>query len=117
MDHQQNTQQPYVMYNGQPYNVPPTPPDPMVQAQTLVQSESFLTRTHSIKPKNGNFVLQIPIAKELLKDAQYTTEEEFTHTNYTAVTCEPDDFPARYSLRQKRYNRPIKIALVVTMYV
>ncbi|KAH9270580.1 hypothetical protein BASA83_007393 [Batrachochytrium salamandrivorans] len=35
---------------------------------------------------------------------------------YTAATCDPDDFPKKYDLRPRRYNRQIKIALVVTMY-
>jgi chitin synthase len=42
--------------------------------------------------------------------------DEFTHTKYTAVTCEPEEFPGRYQLRASRYGRQIKVALVVTMY-
>ena len=61
-------------------------------------------------------MLQIPIARELLAKAKYTTDEEFTHTNYTAVTTQPEDFPKKYSLRQRRMGRKTKIALVITMY-
>ncbi|KAI8909524.1 chitin synthase-domain-containing protein [Gorgonomyces haynaldii] len=74
------------------------------------------TRTQTVKALQGRFVLQVPIATELLKDAQYTTDAEFTHMSYTAVTTEPDAFTERYTLRQKSLNRKTKIALVVTMY-
>ncbi|KAH6562790.1 hypothetical protein BASA60_010994 [Batrachochytrium salamandrivorans] len=67
-------------------------------------------------PGSGNFVLTLPVSKQLLKDAAYQTGEEFTHMSYTAATCDPDDFPKKYDLRPRRYNRQIKIALVVTMY-
>ena len=40
----------------------------------------------------------------------------FLFYSYTAVTCDPDEFPKKYDLRPRRYNRQIKIALVVTMY-
>lgn len=86
--------------------------------------EPDLGSKDTVKQDNCNFVLQIPIAKELYKDAEYNVGEEFTYLmtehfrnlNYTAVTCEPDDFSTRYSLRQKRYKRRIKVALVITMY-
>lgn len=75
-----------------------------------------LGRSATIKATAGKFVLTIPIAKELLEKAQYTQGEEFTHTSYTAVTCDPEDFNEKYSLRQQRFNRRIKVALVITMY-
>jgi chitin synthase len=69
-------------------------------------------------PAAGNFVLQVPIADELLARANYKTGEEFTHMAYTAVTCEPSDFASRYNLRQNRLRGrdATKIAIVVTMY-
>ncbi|OAJ41623.1 chitin synthase [Batrachochytrium dendrobatidis JEL423] len=57
---------------------------------------------------NGNFVLTLPVSKQLLKDAAYQTGEEFTHLSYTAVTCDPDEFPKKYDLRPRRYNRRLE---------
>ncbi|KAI8909522.1 chitin synthase-domain-containing protein [Gorgonomyces haynaldii] len=75
-----------------------------------------LGRSKTFKAQSGRFVLQVEIAKQLLQNAQYTTDQEFTHTSYTAVTCEPEEFKEKYQLRQRIYERKTKIALVVTMY-
>ncbi|KAL2915926.1 hypothetical protein HK105_204630 [Polyrhizophydium stewartii] len=69
-----------------------------------------------VAASKGNFVLSVGVSSKILKHAAYQDGDEFTSMSYTAVTCEPDDFPGRYDLRQRRYNRQIKIALVVTMY-
>ncbi|KAH9264232.1 hypothetical protein BASA83_012312 [Batrachochytrium salamandrivorans] len=52
------------------------------------------------------------IGKHLVQDCC----RQFNVVSYTAATCDPDDFPKKYDLRPRRYNRQIKIALVVTMY-
>ncbi|KAI8918814.1 chitin synthase-domain-containing protein [Entophlyctis helioformis] len=69
-----------------------------------------------VNAKAGNFVLNVPVAQEIIHDAVFQQGEEFTHMTYTAVTCDAEDFPKQYDLRQRRFNRHIKIALVVTMY-
>lgn len=61
----------------------------------------------------GQFVMSVPISKHILQDAQYTDEGEFTHTTYSAVTCQPEEFPNKYQLRAKRLQRHIKVALVI----
>ncbi|KAJ3108972.1 Chitin synthase, class 2 [Phlyctochytrium planicorne] len=66
--------------------------------------------------ENGNFVVDIPVSKNLLQDVPYTQGEEFTHLRYTAATCQPNDFPNEYTLRAKELGRRIRIAVVVTMY-
>ena len=72
---------------------------------------------HRVKAQQGNFVFYFPAANKLLSDVQYTKgDDEFTHTKYTAVTCEPDQFPLKYQLRATRNQRQTKIALVITMY-
>jgi chitin synthase len=47
---------------------------------------------------------------------KYDTGDEFTHMRYTAVTCDPDQFPAKgYNLRQQELRRPTELFIVVTM--
>ncbi|CAG8753215.1 19312_t:CDS:2, partial [Dentiscutata erythropus] len=42
---------------------------------------------------------------------------EFTHTRYTACTCDPDDFLNEgFTLRQKEDGRQIELFIVVTIY-
>ncbi|KAJ3304147.1 Chitin synthase, class 2, partial [Blyttiomyces sp. JEL0837] len=35
---------------------------------------------------------------------------------YTAATCDPNEFTQQYQLRAQKYNRKIKLAIVITMY-
>lgn len=79
----------------------------------LRRSKTTKTVT-SVSAPQGRFAVTIPVSKELLKDADYTSDHVFTHTQYSAITCEPNEFPGRYPLRHKQDN--IKVALVVTMY-
>lgn len=71
---------------------------------------------------NGNFVLDCPIAPRLLDQiphAQVPERDEFTHTRYSAVTCDPSAFKEqRYLLRPRLYARPrlTRILVGVTMY-
>ena len=70
-----------------------------------------------IRPVVSKFVVQAPVSRSILKEAEFTENEEFTHLQYTAVTCEPEEFVSLgYKLRTLRYKRKIKIALVMTMY-
>ena len=41
----------------------------------------------------------------------------YSHTRYTAATCEPDEFEAKgFTLRPKIYNRETELFIVMTMY-
>jgi chitin synthase len=72
---------------------------------------------HRVKAQQGNFVFFFPVSQKLLVDVQYSKgDDEYTHTKYTAVTCDPDQFPLKYQLRAARNQRQTKIALVITMY-
>lgn len=65
---------------------------------------------------NGNFVVHVPLAKSLLDLGSGQQGDEFTHLTYTAVTDEIEIFPIKYQLRQRLFQRPVKVALVITMY-
>ncbi|KAJ3196839.1 Chitin synthase, class 2 [Irineochytrium annulatum] len=79
------------------------------QPTKMVQKEIELTAA-------GNFILDVPVAKSLLKDVPYTRDAEFTHLRYTAVTCDANEYPEKYQLRAKEMGRRIRLAVVVTMY-
>ncbi|KAJ3323495.1 Chitin synthase, class 1 [Boothiomyces sp. JEL0866] len=105
-----DSDQQYQQYRRQEY-VPP--PSDFGRFETVKRGPTTMRR---VKAHSGNFVMSIPLSKHILQDAEYTTGEEFTHTTYTGVTCEPEEFPEKYHLRARRYNREVKVALVVTMY-
>ncbi|KAL2913526.1 hypothetical protein HK105_206986 [Polyrhizophydium stewartii] len=65
----------------------------------------------------GNFAVKQRVPKEVLTNAVYVKGEEFETMRYTAVACDPDSYVSRgYDIRASRYNRPIEIFIVVTMY-
>jgi chitin synthase len=65
----------------------------------------------------GNLVIDVPVAVRAANMGKYIQDNEFTHTRYTAVTCEPDQFPAKgYNLRQQELLRRTELFIVVTMY-
>lgn len=37
-------------------------------------------------PENNKFVIQLPVAQDVLQEAEFIDGEEFTHLSYTAVT-------------------------------
>ena len=60
-------------------------------------------------------MVQVPVAQNILQEAEFQTGEEFTHLSYTAVTSDPEKFvESGYKLRAQRYQRKIRIALVCT---
>ncbi|KAJ3065039.1 Chitin synthase, class 2 [Podochytrium sp. JEL0797] len=65
---------------------------------------------------DGEFIIDIPLSNDYVGNVRYSSDEEFTHLRYTAVTSEADDFPDTYNLRQRVKNRNTKIAVVCTMY-
>jgi hypothetical protein len=75
----------------------------------LVQQEVPLT-------EEGNIIVDVPLSSQVLKYAKYTQESEFTHLRYTPLTCSPNDFNEKYTLKIKENKRDIKIAIVCTMY-
>ncbi|GAA5942835.1 uncharacterized protein JCM15063_002808 [Sporobolomyces koalae] len=70
-----------------------------------------------VKLTEGNLVIECQIPTRLAGFLPRKSEDEFLHTRYTAVTCEPDEFHARnYTLRPTLYNRQTELFVVVTMY-
>lgn len=98
---------------SQPTNLsePDIPPRP---SQTSINTRQSTT----INSKNqGKHIVNVPVSKAILQEALYTTEGEFTHLTYTAITSTPQKFiEDSYSVRASQIGRKIKIALVLTMY-
>ncbi|CAG8537303.1 7899_t:CDS:2 [Dentiscutata erythropus] len=66
---------------------------------------------------DGKFIRDCQIPSNLLNYCKYRDDREFTHTRYTACTCDPDDFSSEgFTLRQKELRRQIELFIVVTMY-
>ncbi|KAJ3113394.1 Chitin synthase, class 2 [Phlyctochytrium bullatum] len=93
-----------------PAFMPPSESSPLKRVQTrrMVKQEVVLD--------DGNFVVEVPVSRKMLEDCPYQDGEEFTHLRYTACTHAPEQFPTNYTLRARKYDRKIKIAVVVTMY-
>ncbi len=70
----------------------------------------------------GNLVLNCPIPPKLAKalpDSNPLEPDEFSHTRYTAATCDPMEFiNDRFTLRQQLFATPreTELLIVVTMY-
>jgi chitin synthase len=81
-----------------------------------------IKRKKNIKLFRGNLVLDCPVPPKLLKNIPHTPppgRDEFTHTRYTAATCDPSEFfNQRFTLRQPLFNQPrnTELFIVVTMY-
>ena len=68
---------------------------------------------------HGNFVLDNPVPTKLLDMCANRTDREFTHTRYSAATCDPNDFKdSGFTLRQMHYDPPrrTELFIVMTMY-
>lgn len=94
-------------------NLPPTDNAP----QTVSQAQ--LT--------NGHYVVDCPVAPQLLSKVstsgihphQIPHRDEFSHTRYTAVNCDPNEFQSsHYTLRPRLFARPrtIELLIAVTVY-
>ncbi|KAG0214945.1 hypothetical protein BGX28_001151 [Mortierella sp. GBA30] len=82
----------------------------------LRQARRYKT-TKKVTLTQGNLVLDCPVPTKLLDVLPRKTEEEFTSMRYTAVTCDPNDFPHHnYTLRPKMLNRQTELFIVMTMY-
>lgn len=80
-----------------------------------------LLRRHKTKKKvvltQGNLVLDCPVPSKLKGFLSRRGEEEFESMRYTAVTCDPDDFPSSsYSLRPVLYDRHTELFIAITLY-
>lgn len=117
-------QQQYYGQPGQYYQVPVNPayyyanvrPIYIHQYMFDINQGAQLVKKEIPLTKDGNLVVDYPLAGDVLKDAKYRQGKEFTHLRYTPITCEPNDMPKHFSLRQIEMRRQTKIALVVTMY-
>ncbi|KAJ3330610.1 Chitin synthase, class 2 [Blyttiomyces sp. JEL0837] len=89
---------------------------PAHQAGRLKRVQTKMVQKEVALSDSGNFVIDVPVSSQLLKDVPYKDAEEFTHLRYTACTSNPNDFPSKYTLRAKQYGRRTRIAVVVTMY-
>jgi chitin synthase len=98
---------------------PPGVPYQPSQASFQQQSSAVIrkkTRRIPLTPQ-GNLVIDVPVAQRVADMGKYSNGDEFTHMRYTAVTCDPDEFPSRgYNLRQQELVRSTEIFIVVTMY-
>ncbi|SAM01537.1 hypothetical protein [Absidia glauca] len=108
-----------------------TSPDPIHHPPpSLTQNGYYQPSSHSggtMIPKSGtirkqvplyqgNLVLECPVPTQLM-DQSARKEKEFNQMRYTAVTCHPDEFPARgYTLRPRLMNRQTELFIVMTMY-
>ncbi|KAJ3062732.1 Chitin synthase, class 1, partial [Quaeritorhiza haematococci] len=67
----------------------------------------------------GHLVVDLPVPGRYLGLCNETTGKEFTHTRYTAVTCDPDVFgnpSSGYELRARSMGRDTELFIVMTMY-
>ncbi|KAL7938011.1 glycosyltransferase family 2 protein [Trichoderma chlorosporum] len=101
---------------------------PSQQEQQVISSEQFnhrigaQSRRQSTKMpfflEKGNFVIDCAIPPSLRSSVE-SDDNEFTHTRYTAITCEPDEFiDEGFALRQTLFAplRRTKIMINVYMY-
>ncbi|CAO1619779.1 unnamed protein product [Jaminaea pallidilutea] len=84
-------------------------------------AKGALLRRHKTKKQvaltQGNLVLDCPIPSKLKSFLSRRGEEEFETMRYTAVTCDPEDFPqSSYALRPALYNRHTELFIAVTLY-
>ncbi|RGP81737.1 hypothetical protein FLONG3_122 [Fusarium longipes] len=79
-----------------------------VQTQELTP-ELVYRLSYGIHTFIGNFVLKLPVPETILKTVARTDHEDFTHTRFTFVTCEPLEMASeRYCLRPTFYtSKPV----------
>ncbi|KIY66737.1 glycosyltransferase family 2 protein [Cylindrobasidium torrendii FP15055 ss-10] len=72
-----------------------------------------------VQLRQGHYVMEAEVPPKLLDLCPNKVDREFTHTRYTAVTCDPNDFQAEgFGLRQLEYTpgRRTELFIVMTMY-
>ena len=71
----------------------------------------------NVRLTQGNLVLDCPVPTKLQSFLTRRGEEEFMNMRYTAVTCDPDEFPENaFTLRPAMLRRHTEIFICVTMY-
>lgn len=94
-------------------------PDDRPAAELLGGPSSNLV---TVQMYQGNLVLDCPIPPRLLSQLPHSEppqSDEYTHTRYSAVTCDPRDFRERgYTLRPRLIAsaRRTELLVAVTMY-
>ncbi|KAL7268308.1 Chitin synthase, class 2 [Rhizina undulata] len=94
----------------------PAPQAP--QTRRGLNRAALMTRKQ-VKLINGELILECKIPTILHSFLPRRDEIEFTHMRYTAVTCDPDDFPNRgYILRQNLEisRRETELFVCITMF-
>jgi len=111
---------PYIQYRDPPESFQL---DPKATSMVAGTGEAQpIKRKKNIKLFRGNLVLDCPVPPKLLKNIPHTPppgRDEFTHTRYTAATCDPSEFfNQRFTLRQPLFSQPrnTELLIVVTMY-
>ncbi|QYS93561.1 Chitin synthase [Trichoderma simmonsii] len=65
----------------------------------------------------GNFVIDCPIPPSLRSSVE-SDDIEFTHTRYTAITCEPHEFiDEGFTLRQTLFASPRRTKIMINVYM
>ncbi|KAI9206504.1 chitin synthase 1 [Polychytrium aggregatum] len=97
---------------------------PPAASSSRFQQAPRRTTVQKIKTQNGNLVVELPVPNRYLELCGRTDGREFTHLRqvppeYTAVTCDPDQFcrpEAGYNLRPRMFGRDTELFIVITMY-
>lgn len=90
-------------------------------SQYSAQSRPSVNRTKTVMrhiplTKQGNLVIDVPVAERIRSLGKYSHDEEFTHVRYSAATASADDFSkSGFILRQQEYGRQTEMFIVVTM--
>lgn len=114
-----------------PYHPPEQPPfmqlpqqHPIPMSEPPPQQPGPLI-TKSIELFRGNLVLDCPVSsyiidkwEQLLKQRPQKNQPEMLNMRYSAVTCGPEDFADKFTLRQQLYKSPrsAEIFICITLY-
>lgn len=84
-------------------------------------AKGALLRRHKTKKKvaltQGNLVLDCPVPSKLKGFLTRRGDEEFETMRYTAVTCDPEEFPtSHYTLRPCLADRHTELFIAITLY-
>ncbi|RIB20905.1 Glycosyltransferase Family 2 protein [Gigaspora rosea] len=109
--------------SGPKYHININPKEPSEQAfyqqdhdELQELSEHAIYRKEHVELLNGNFVIDCPVPKNILKNLPHNYEE-FTHLRYTACTSRPETFKEKnFILRQTNYNRETELFIMINMY-
>ena len=100
----------------QPIHPPGFYPHVAIPVEPILRQQP-ISRTETIRlTAQGHLVIHHPIPDKLESRIKYTSAPEFTRLTYTAVTCDPNEFPHSYTLRTNHLNRETEIVICITMY-